>query len=213
MPSISDQDMDAYLVEQSRLHGNEFNTLSALSELYFYINKYKEEVGLKDCWYTSLTSALLVWPEVTATADYGNEIFHVVFLFRSWRRWTETATVANTNWGTNWSKPLTWCLEAAESGRTSVGLKDRHGDGFTDGWKQRVLWFTRRAFCFSELFLNSQSNCCPTDRPFMGQCTSYLFLLFGWLHWNWIRARLGPHLPPFWWVFGVEYNCGYITKA
>lgn len=45
MPSISDQDMDAYLVEQSRLHGNEFNTLSALSELYFYINKYKEEVG------------------------------------------------------------------------------------------------------------------------------------------------------------------------
>lgn len=46
MPSISDQDMDAYLVEQSRLHGNEFNTLSALSELYFYINKYKEEVRL-----------------------------------------------------------------------------------------------------------------------------------------------------------------------
>ncbi|KAF0036067.1 hypothetical protein F2P81_011379 [Scophthalmus maximus] len=42
--SISDQDMDAYLVEQSRLHGNEFNTLSALSELYFYINKYKEEI-------------------------------------------------------------------------------------------------------------------------------------------------------------------------
>uniref|UniRef100_A0AAR2LBR8 Sema domain-containing protein n=1 Tax=Pygocentrus nattereri TaxID=42514 RepID=A0AAR2LBR8_PYGNA len=43
MPSISDQDMDAYLVEQSRLHGSEFNTLSALNELYFYINKYKEE--------------------------------------------------------------------------------------------------------------------------------------------------------------------------
>uniref|UniRef100_A0A8C1ZC14 Plexin A3 n=1 Tax=Cyprinus carpio TaxID=7962 RepID=A0A8C1ZC14_CYPCA len=47
LPSISDQDMDAYLVEQSRLHGNEFNTLSALSELYFYINKYKEEAQLK----------------------------------------------------------------------------------------------------------------------------------------------------------------------
>uniref|UniRef100_A0A8C9SZI4 Plexin A3 n=1 Tax=Scleropages formosus TaxID=113540 RepID=A0A8C9SZI4_SCLFO len=45
MPSISDQDMDAYLVEQSRLHANEFNTLSALNELYFYINKYKEEVS------------------------------------------------------------------------------------------------------------------------------------------------------------------------
>ncbi|CAB1336004.1 unnamed protein product [Coregonus sp. 'balchen'] len=44
MPTISDQDMDAYLVEQSRLHGTEFNTLSALSELYFYINKYKEEI-------------------------------------------------------------------------------------------------------------------------------------------------------------------------
>ncbi|CAL8253125.1 unnamed protein product [Arctogadus glacialis] len=44
LPSISDQDMDAYLVEQSRLHGNEFNTLSALNELYFYINKYKEEI-------------------------------------------------------------------------------------------------------------------------------------------------------------------------
>ncbi|KAG5838863.1 hypothetical protein ANANG_G00228160 [Anguilla anguilla] len=44
MPSISDQDMDAYLVEQSRLHANEFNPLSALSELYFYISKYKEEI-------------------------------------------------------------------------------------------------------------------------------------------------------------------------
>ncbi|KAG8447285.1 hypothetical protein GDO86_014668 [Hymenochirus boettgeri] len=44
MPSISDQDMDAYLVEQSRLHANEFNSLSALSELYFYVNKYREEI-------------------------------------------------------------------------------------------------------------------------------------------------------------------------
>ncbi|XP_058873044.1 LOW QUALITY PROTEIN: plexin A3-like [Acipenser ruthenus] len=44
MPAISDQDMDAYLVEQSRLHANEFNTLSALSGLYFYVNKYKEEI-------------------------------------------------------------------------------------------------------------------------------------------------------------------------
>ncbi|XP_053329094.1 plexin-A3, partial [Spea bombifrons] len=44
MPPISDQDMDAYLVEQSRLHANEFNSLSALSELYFYVNKYREEV-------------------------------------------------------------------------------------------------------------------------------------------------------------------------
>nr|XP_033778727.1 plexin-A3 isoform X2 [Geotrypetes seraphini] len=44
MAAISDQDMDAYLVEQSRLHANEFNSLSALSELYFYINKYREEI-------------------------------------------------------------------------------------------------------------------------------------------------------------------------
>ncbi|XP_043936201.1 plexin-A3 [Protopterus annectens] len=44
MAPISDQDMDAYLVEQSRLHATEFNTLSALSELYFYVNKYREEI-------------------------------------------------------------------------------------------------------------------------------------------------------------------------
>ncbi|KAG8513828.1 Plexin-A3 [Galemys pyrenaicus] len=44
MASISDQDMDAYLVEQSRLHANDFNVLSALSELYFYVTKYRQEV-------------------------------------------------------------------------------------------------------------------------------------------------------------------------
>ncbi|XP_078062287.1 plexin A3-like, partial [Mustelus asterias] len=44
MTAISDQDMDAYLAEQSRLHANEFNTLSALNELYFYINKYRDEI-------------------------------------------------------------------------------------------------------------------------------------------------------------------------
>ncbi|XP_028669224.1 LOW QUALITY PROTEIN: plexin A3 [Erpetoichthys calabaricus] len=44
MPTISDQDMDAYLVEQSRLHANEFNSLSALNELYFYVSKYREEI-------------------------------------------------------------------------------------------------------------------------------------------------------------------------
>ncbi|GCB76904.1 hypothetical protein scyTo_0019213, partial [Scyliorhinus torazame] len=45
MTAISDQDMDAYLAEQSRLHASDFNTLSALNELYFYINKYRDEVG------------------------------------------------------------------------------------------------------------------------------------------------------------------------
>ncbi|XP_063806547.1 plexin-A3 [Pseudophryne corroboree] len=44
MAAISDQDMDAYLVEQSRLHANDFNSLSALSELFFYVNKYREEI-------------------------------------------------------------------------------------------------------------------------------------------------------------------------
>lgn len=33
MPAISDQDMNAYLAEQSRMHMNEFNTMSALSEI------------------------------------------------------------------------------------------------------------------------------------------------------------------------------------
>lgn len=36
--------MDAYLVEQSRLHANDFNVLSALSELYFYVTKYRQEI-------------------------------------------------------------------------------------------------------------------------------------------------------------------------
>lgn len=44
LPSISDQDMDAYLAEQARLHSHEFNTLSALHEIYAYIRKYSLEV-------------------------------------------------------------------------------------------------------------------------------------------------------------------------
>lgn len=44
MPAISDQDMNAYLAEQSRMHMNEFNTMSALSEIYSYVGKYSEEV-------------------------------------------------------------------------------------------------------------------------------------------------------------------------
>lgn len=46
MPAISDQDMNAYLAEQSRMHMNEFNTMSALSEIFSYVGKYSEEVGL-----------------------------------------------------------------------------------------------------------------------------------------------------------------------
>uniref|UniRef100_A0AAR2LU37 Plexin-A2 n=1 Tax=Pygocentrus nattereri TaxID=42514 RepID=A0AAR2LU37_PYGNA len=44
LPAISDQDMNAYLAEQARLHSNEFNMLSALNEIYSYVSKYSEEV-------------------------------------------------------------------------------------------------------------------------------------------------------------------------
>uniref|UniRef100_A0AAR2KYB8 Plexin-A2 n=1 Tax=Pygocentrus nattereri TaxID=42514 RepID=A0AAR2KYB8_PYGNA len=47
LPAISDQDMNAYLAEQARLHSNEFNMLSALNEIYSYVSKYSEEVSLK----------------------------------------------------------------------------------------------------------------------------------------------------------------------
>lgn len=45
LPAISDQDMNAYLAEQARLHSTEFNMLSALNEIYSYVSKYSEEVG------------------------------------------------------------------------------------------------------------------------------------------------------------------------
>ncbi|XP_033942765.1 plexin-A1 isoform X2 [Pseudochaenichthys georgianus] len=44
MPVISDQDMSAYLAEQSRLHVSQFNSMSALHEIYSYIIKYKDEI-------------------------------------------------------------------------------------------------------------------------------------------------------------------------
>uniref|UniRef100_K7GG92 Plexin-A2 n=1 Tax=Pelodiscus sinensis TaxID=13735 RepID=K7GG92_PELSI len=44
LPAISDQDMNAYLAEQSRLHAIEFNMLSALNEIYSYVSKYSEEI-------------------------------------------------------------------------------------------------------------------------------------------------------------------------
>ncbi|CAL8386528.1 unnamed protein product [Gadus morhua 'NCC'] len=44
MPAISDQDMNAYLAEQSRMHMSEFNTMSSLSEIYSYVGKYAEEI-------------------------------------------------------------------------------------------------------------------------------------------------------------------------
>uniref|UniRef100_A0A8C5FQ70 Sema domain-containing protein n=1 Tax=Gadus morhua TaxID=8049 RepID=A0A8C5FQ70_GADMO len=44
LPAISDQDMNAYLAEQARLHSQEFNVLSALHEIYAYISKYSQEI-------------------------------------------------------------------------------------------------------------------------------------------------------------------------
>ncbi|CAB1314869.1 unnamed protein product, partial [Coregonus sp. 'balchen'] len=44
LPAISDQDMNAYLAEQARLHSNEFNVLSALHEMYGYVSKYSQEI-------------------------------------------------------------------------------------------------------------------------------------------------------------------------
>ncbi|MEE6502135.1 hypothetical protein FKM82_004421 [Ascaphus truei] len=44
MSVISDQDMSAYLAEQSRLHLSQFNSMSALHEIYSYITKYRDEI-------------------------------------------------------------------------------------------------------------------------------------------------------------------------
>lgn len=55
MPAISDQDMNAYLAEQSRMHMNEFNSMSSLSEIYSYVGKYTEEVRNTET-YTHYTS-------------------------------------------------------------------------------------------------------------------------------------------------------------
>ncbi|XP_030756374.1 plexin-A4 [Sitophilus oryzae] len=44
MPAISDQDMNAMLAEDSRLHTTEFNTNCALHELYTYAMKYNEQL-------------------------------------------------------------------------------------------------------------------------------------------------------------------------
>ncbi|MCL4117747.1 UNVERIFIED_CONTAM: hypothetical protein GTU68_062946 [Idotea baltica] len=46
MQPISDQDMNAMLAEESRMHTNEFNSLSALTELYNYAFKYSDQLVL-----------------------------------------------------------------------------------------------------------------------------------------------------------------------
>ena len=45
MPSISDQDMNAMLAEESRQHSHEFNTNVSLHELYTYAIKYNDQVN------------------------------------------------------------------------------------------------------------------------------------------------------------------------
>lgn len=57
MSAISDQDMSAYLAEQSRLHLSQFNSMSALHEIYNYIVKYKEEV----CMFFGIIRALCIY--------------------------------------------------------------------------------------------------------------------------------------------------------
>lgn len=62
MPAISDQDMSAYLAEQSRLHLSQFNSMSALHEIYSYITKYKDEVSTNTGLAPSLVHTTLLSP-------------------------------------------------------------------------------------------------------------------------------------------------------
>lgn len=69
MPAISDQDMSAYLAEQSRLHLSQFNSMSALHEIFSYITKYKDEVSNKTVSTTRLRSRCHVFTGVCVCAD------------------------------------------------------------------------------------------------------------------------------------------------
>lgn len=44
LPAISEQDMEAFLSEQSRLHGGEFHRSSALHQLYPYITRFYDQI-------------------------------------------------------------------------------------------------------------------------------------------------------------------------
>uniref|UniRef100_G1N6E3 Sema domain-containing protein n=1 Tax=Meleagris gallopavo TaxID=9103 RepID=G1N6E3_MELGA len=70
MPAISDQDMSAYLAEQSRLHLSQFNSMSALHEIYSYITKYKDEVRCAQCRSGTGTTLTLV---SSSSAAWGYE--------------------------------------------------------------------------------------------------------------------------------------------
>jgi len=44
MPQVSDQELNVYMQQLSAAHGGEFDNLSALKELYIYINKYFTDI-------------------------------------------------------------------------------------------------------------------------------------------------------------------------
>lgn len=60
LPAISDQDMNAYLAEQARLHSSEFNVLSALHEIFTYVSKYSQEV--RSCQHTPAMKVTITDP-------------------------------------------------------------------------------------------------------------------------------------------------------
>lgn len=45
MPRISDQEMGCAMQQLSNQHANEFDTITALKELFIYVLKYREEVS------------------------------------------------------------------------------------------------------------------------------------------------------------------------
>ncbi len=45
MPAVSDQDMNAFLADESRSHTRQFHLFSALNELYKYLDQYKEQLS------------------------------------------------------------------------------------------------------------------------------------------------------------------------
>lgn len=60
---------------------------------------------------------------------------------RSWRHWTETGTAANTNWDTNWNKPLTWCLAAADGAGGEENKRRKEEEEGGNGWRGKgVGW-------------------------------------------------------------------------
>lgn len=135
----------------------------------------------------------------------GTDIISFLCLCRSWRRWIGMGTVANTNWGTNWSKPSTWCLEAAERRGRANGLMDRWTGGWM-GWvgKKNGGGGSEGILLNSELFEQSAErlsvgpNWKPQPRPFSNQSISNL-LVNWWIDWfeDWWTDWLGPQLPPF----------------